>query len=97
MVREAGLEPIHIRSKIQCFQCVFNFVSLFVSLLKAESRNSGLRGEEIGDGFYRGGDVGIGNVRVNFPHSLIVCPAADFHGDLFRYAKMIGERTEGMA
>ena len=61
------------------------------------TRNSGLRGEEIGDGFYRGGNVGIGDVGVNFSHGLIVCPAADFHSDLFGYAKMIGEGAEGMA
>lgn len=61
------------------------------------TRNSGLRGEEIGDGFHGGGDVRIGNVGVYFPHGLIICPAADFHSNLFGDTEMIGEGTEGMA
>ena len=61
------------------------------------TRNLLLRGEEIRDGFHGGGDVGICDVGVNFPHSLIVCPAADFHGNLFRDAEMVGKGAEGVA
>ena len=61
------------------------------------TRNLLLRGEEIRDGFHGGGDVGICDVGVYFLHGLIVCPAADFHGNLFGDAEMVGEGTEGVA